>query len=36
VRAAEKCTAVIIHPGLPADRSAKDIDAWIARGDKFN
>ena len=36
VKAAEKCTAQIIHPGLPADRSEKDIDKWIARGEKFN
>ncbi len=36
VKAAEKCTARVIHPGLPRDRSAKDIAAWIARGGKFN
>jgi pyruvate-ferredoxin/flavodoxin oxidoreductase len=36
VKAAEKCTAQVIHPGLPADRSEKDIDKWIARGEKFN
>ncbi|TWT79042.1 Pyruvate-flavodoxin oxidoreductase [Planctomycetes bacterium CA13] len=36
VKAAEKCTARIIHPGLPKDRSAKDVDKWIARGEKFN
>lgn len=36
VKAAEKCTAQIIHPGLPRDRSAKDIDKWIKRGEKFN
>lgn len=36
VKAAEKCPARIIHPGLPSDRSAKDIDKWIARGQKFN
>ncbi len=36
VKAAEKCTAVVIHPGLPADRSAKDIEKWIKRGEKFN
>ncbi|TQV86321.1 pyruvate ferredoxin oxidoreductase [Exilibacterium tricleocarpae] len=36
VKAAEKCTARIIHPGLPGDRSAKDIDKWIKRGEKFN
>jgi pyruvate-ferredoxin/flavodoxin oxidoreductase len=36
VKAAEKCTAVVIHPGLPADKSAKDIEKWIGRGEKFN
>ncbi len=36
VKAAEKCTAQVIHPGLPRDRSAKDIDKWIARGEKHN
>ncbi len=36
VKSAEKCTAQIIHPGLPRDRSAKDIDKWIKRGQKFN
>ena len=36
VKAAEKCTARIIHPGLPRDRSAKDVDKWIARAEKYN
>jgi pyruvate-ferredoxin/flavodoxin oxidoreductase len=36
VKAAEKCTAQIIHPGLPRDRSAKDMAKWIKRGVKFN
>jgi pyruvate-ferredoxin/flavodoxin oxidoreductase len=36
VRAAERCTARIIHPGLPKDRSGKDIEKWVARGGKFN
>lgn len=36
VKAAEKCTAGVIHPGLPADRNEKDIDKWIKRGEKFN
>jgi pyruvate-ferredoxin/flavodoxin oxidoreductase len=36
VKAAERCTAQVIHPGLPADRSEKDIDKWIERGKKFN
>ncbi len=36
VKAAEKCTAGVIHPGLPAERSAKDIEKWINRGEKYN
>ncbi len=36
VKAAEKCTARVIHPGMPADRSEKDIDKWIKRGEKYN
>ena len=36
VKAAEKCTAQVIHPGLPRDRSASDIDKWIDRGSKYN
>lgn len=36
VKAAEKCTAQVIHPGLPKDRSEKDIEKWIKRGEKFN
>ncbi|MDX1981507.1 MAG: 2-oxoacid:acceptor oxidoreductase family protein [Bryobacteraceae bacterium] len=36
VRAAEKCTAQVIHPGLPADRTEKDVDKLIARATKYN
>ncbi|MCW5515738.1 2-oxoacid:acceptor oxidoreductase family protein [Muriicola sp. Z0-33] len=36
VKAAEKCTAGVIHPGLPTERSAKDIEKWISRGEKYN
>ncbi|MEJ2530337.1 MAG: 2-oxoacid:acceptor oxidoreductase family protein [Halioglobus sp.] len=36
VKAAEKCTAQVIHPGLPADRSEKGIENWIKRGGKYN
>ncbi len=36
VKAAEKCTAGVIHPGIPRDQSAKDIAKWIKRGQKFN
>jgi len=36
VKAAERCTARVIHPGLPSDQSEKDIEKWIRRGEKFN
>lgn len=36
VKAAEKCTAGVIHPGLPADMSEKDIAKWIKRAEKYN
>ncbi|HFA49969.1 MAG TPA: pyruvate ferredoxin oxidoreductase [Bacteroidetes bacterium] len=36
VKAAEKCTARVIHPGLPKDKSAKDVEKWIKRGEKYN
>jgi pyruvate-ferredoxin/flavodoxin oxidoreductase len=36
VKSAEKCTAQVIHPGLPRDRSSKDVNKWIKRGQKFN
>jgi len=36
VKAAERCTARVIHPGLPRDRRAKDIEKWIARASKYN
>jgi pyruvate-ferredoxin/flavodoxin oxidoreductase len=36
VKAAERCTAKVIHPGLPKDRQEKGIDKWIARGEKHN
>jgi len=36
VKAAEKCTAQVIHPGLPRERKDKDIDKWIKRGSKYN
>ncbi|MCF8244747.1 MAG: 2-oxoacid:acceptor oxidoreductase family protein [Saprospiraceae bacterium] len=36
VKAAEKCTARVIHPGLPANRTMKDAEKWIKRGEKFN
>lgn len=36
VKAAEKCTAQVIHPGLPADPEEKDADKWIKRAEKFN
>ena len=36
VKSAEKCTARVIHPGLPKDRSGKDVEKWIKRGEKYN
>ena len=36
VKAAEKCTAQVIHPGLPKDMDEKNIEKWIARGSRFN
>lgn len=36
VRAAEKCTAQVIHPGTPADPKEKDIDKLLKRAKKFN
>jgi pyruvate-ferredoxin/flavodoxin oxidoreductase len=36
VKAAEKCTARVIHPGLPRDRREKEIDKWILRAEKYN
>ncbi len=36
VKSAERCTAQVIHPGLPRDRKEKDIDKWIERAAKYN
>ncbi len=36
VKAAERCTARVIHPGLPRDRSEKGIEKLIKRGEKYN
>lgn len=36
VKAAEKCSARVIHPGLPADRQDPDLKRWIQRGEKYN
>jgi pyruvate-ferredoxin/flavodoxin oxidoreductase len=35
VRAAEKCTAQIIHPGYPADHSGKETEKLIQRAKKY-
>jgi pyruvate-ferredoxin/flavodoxin oxidoreductase len=35
VKAAERCTARVIHPGLPTERGG-DMDRWIARAEKYN
>ncbi|MGB5350981.1 MAG: hypothetical protein WBN10_15350 [Polyangiales bacterium] len=36
VKAAERCTARVIHPGLPRNRGEKGIEKWIKRGEKYN
>ena len=36
VRAAEKCTAQVIHPGTPLDPKEKDIDKLLKRAEKYN
>jgi len=36
VKAAERCAARVIHPGLPRKRGDADTERWIARGEKFN
>jgi pyruvate-ferredoxin/flavodoxin oxidoreductase len=36
VRAAEKCTAQVIHPGTPYDSKEKDIDKLLKRAAKYN
>jgi pyruvate-ferredoxin/flavodoxin oxidoreductase len=36
VRAAEKCTAQVIHPGTPFDPKEKDIDKLLKRAAKYN
>ena len=35
VRAAEKCTAGVIHPGTPWDPNEKDLEKWIQRAAKY-
>ena len=36
VQAAEKCTAVIIHPGTPLNKKEKNLEKWIKRAEPFN
>ena len=36
VRAAEKCTAQVIHPGTPWDPKEKDLDKLMKRAAKYN
>jgi pyruvate-ferredoxin/flavodoxin oxidoreductase len=36
VRAAEKCTAQVIHPGTPSDPKEKDLDKLLKRAAKYN
>ncbi len=36
VKAAEKCTAGVLHPGLPKNLSGKEMKKWVERGERFN
>jgi len=36
VKAAERCTARIIHPGTPLDPDEPDLDKWVKRAEPFN
>jgi len=36
VKAAEKCSAGVIHPGTPADPNEKGVDKLMKRAEKFN
>jgi pyruvate-ferredoxin/flavodoxin oxidoreductase len=36
VKAAERCTAGVIHPGMPQNRDRPGIEKWIARAEKHN
>jgi pyruvate-ferredoxin/flavodoxin oxidoreductase len=36
VKAAERCTARVIHPGLPRNPDAPELAPWVARGQKYN
>ena len=36
VKAAERCTARIIHPGLPRDAHAPGMDVWVRRAQPYN
>ncbi|MFH2204545.1 MAG: hypothetical protein ABIJ96_15635 [Elusimicrobiota bacterium] len=35
VKAAEKCSARIIHPGRPQDPSEKNLDKWVKKAEAF-
>ena len=36
VTAAERCPAVLIHPGTPVNPNEKDLEKWIKRAEPFN
>jgi pyruvate-ferredoxin/flavodoxin oxidoreductase len=36
VKAAERCTARVIHPGLPRDPTAPGLARWIERARRYN
>ena len=36
VRAAEKCPALIIHPGTPLNPKERNLEKWVKRAERFN
>jgi pyruvate-ferredoxin/flavodoxin oxidoreductase len=36
VTAAERCPALLIHPGTPVNPNEKDLEKWITRAEPFN
>ena len=36
VKAAEKCPARCIHPGIPQNKNESSLDKWIKRAEKYN
>ena len=36
VKAAERCSARVIHPGTPLDPDEPDLEKWVKRAEPFN